>query len=78
MPNANAMCTSVPDGRRHYFADYEVYQDGRPVAWGQVTHSVRDNKDVTAATVVAALREQAARAHDVSAGAIRLRCVDRL
>jgi hypothetical protein len=72
------MFTSAPDGRRHYFADYEVYQDGRPVAWGQVTHSVRDSADFAVATVVTALREQAARAHDVGAGAIRLRCVDRL
>jgi hypothetical protein len=72
------MCTSAPEASRHYFADYEVYQEGHAVAWGQVTHSARNAADVTAADVVAALREQAARAHDVTAGAIRLRCIARL
>lgn len=72
------MCTSVHDGPCHYFADYEVYRDGQVVAWGQVTHSARDTADATAAAVVTALREQAARMHDTGAGAIRLRCIARL
>ena len=26
--------------RLHYFADYEGYEGGRPILWGQVTHSI--------------------------------------
>jgi hypothetical protein len=72
------MCTSVPEARRHYFADYEIYQDGHAIAWGQVTHSARIDGDDDAAALVAALRAQAARAHDADAGAIRLRGIHRL
>ena len=34
------MCTSAPDNpapTAHYFADYEVYDGGHCIAWGQVT-----------------------------------------
>lgn len=82
MRNANAMCTSAPDGDdaspRHYFADYEVYQDGIAIAWGQVTHSAARGVDGDPDALVAALRARASRTHDVDAGVIRLRCVHRL
>jgi hypothetical protein len=69
---------SAPDGPRHYFADYEVYQDGHAVAWGQVTHSLSGETDVAPASLVHTLRSCAAKDHGVEAGAIRLRCVERL
>ncbi|CAN7410747.1 hypothetical protein LJR143_002382 [Pseudoxanthomonas sp. LjRoot143] len=72
------MCTSAPDAPREYFADYEVYQEGHAVAWGQVTYRARNAADATAADVVASLRQQAAYMHEVDAGAIRLRCIARL
>ena len=72
------MCTSAPEAARHYFADYEVYQDGIAIAWGQVTHSTKRGVDRDPDALVAALRTQASRTHEVDAGAIRLRCVHRL
>ncbi|CAN4279959.1 hypothetical protein LJR125_002856 [Pseudoxanthomonas sp. LjRoot125] len=76
------MCTSAPDADaclsvRHYFADYEVYDGGQRVAWGQVATHV-DDKATPADTIVAGLRDDAARQHGVARGAIRLRCVCRL
>lgn len=64
---------SAPDRPRHYFADYEVYQDGHAIAWGQVTHSARMDADAAADALVAILRAHAASAHDVDCGAVRLR-----
>jgi hypothetical protein len=62
---------------RHYFADYEVYDGGQRVAWGQVATHV-DDKATSADAIVAGLRDDAARQHGVARGAIRLRCVCRL
>jgi hypothetical protein len=67
---------SAPDAPRDYFADYEVYQDGEAIAWGQVTH--RTPGDAVPASLVDMLRARAANAHGVDAGSIRLRCVNRL
>ncbi|MDR7069126.1 hypothetical protein J2X02_001977 [Pseudoxanthomonas japonensis] len=76
------MCTSAPDGDdaspRHYFADYEVYQDGVAIAWGQVTHSTEAGVACTPGALVAVLRAKASHAHEVDAGAIRPRGVHRL
>ena len=72
------MYMSARDETRHYFADYEVYQDGHAIAWGQVTHSMRINDEMAAAALVAALRAHAANVHDVDTGAIRLRGIHRL
>lgn len=69
---------SAPEWPRHYFADYEVYQDGHAVAWGHVTHCARSATDFNAVAVVDALRDRAARGHDVNPGAVRLRFVTRL
>lgn len=78
MPNANATSMSAPDRPRHYFADYEVYQDGHAIAWGQVTHSARMDADAAADALVDILRAHAAKTHDVDTGAIRLRGIYRL
>jgi len=67
---------SAPDAPRDYFADYEVYQDGQAIAWGQVTHRIHG--DVAPASLVDTLRARAANAHGVDGGSIRLRCVNRL
>jgi len=76
------MCTSAPDADAHasvrrYFADYEVYEGGQCVAWGQVAAHV-DDRAASADTIVATLRDDAARQHGAAPGAIRLRCVCRL
>lgn len=72
------MCTSAPDAiavaqTRHYFADYEVYDAGQCIAWGQVMLAC-EAPDVAAH----ALRARAAAQQGVAAGAIRLRCISRL
>ncbi|KAB7768454.1 hypothetical protein [Xanthomonas maliensis] len=75
------MSTSVPERRRlHYFANYEAYCDGRPVLWGQLTHSVDvpDGDELDAAALVGCLRRRAAEAHGLEAGQIRLCQVTRL
>lgn len=72
------MYTSAPeDAARggHYFADYEVYDAGQRIAWGQVTHR---SPTCRADDVIDALRDRAAHHHGVARGAIRLRCVCRL
>ena len=76
--NASAMCTSAPDPvdatkTRHYFADYEVYDAGQCIAWGQVALAC-----ATPGAVVQALRTLAAAQQGVAAPAIRLRSVSRL
>lgn len=76
------MYTSAPDADtrasvRRYFADYEVYESGHCIAWGQVAAQV-DGGVASADAIVATLREDAARQHDATPGAIRLRCVCRL
>lgn len=65
---------------RHYFADFEAYSGGRPVLWGQVTHSVHvgDDEDIDPEALVDALRERAARAHGIEPGQVRLCHVARL
>ncbi|MBD9435554.1 hypothetical protein IB223_05550 [Pseudoxanthomonas sp. PXM03] len=72
------MCTSAPEAiraasHRHYFADYEVYDAGQRIAWGQVTIAC-EAPDLA----VQALRARAAAQQGVAAGAIRLRCISRL
>ncbi|HJS36290.1 MAG TPA: hypothetical protein VJ766_12440 [Pseudoxanthomonas sp.] len=72
------MCTSAPDPvdatkTRHYFADYEVYDAGQCIAWGQVALAC-----ATPGAVVQALRTLAAAQQGVAAAAIRLRSVSRL
>lgn len=68
------MCTSAPeDATAHpYFADYEVYDGGQCIAWGQVTLSS------TPDTAMQAARACAADQQDVDVGAIRLRALSRL
>lgn len=66
------MCTSAPEDLAHYFADYEVYDGGHCIAWGQVTLAC------TPDTAVQALRTQAAAHQGVEVGAIRLRTISRL
>lgn len=66
------MCTSAPERLTHYFADYEVYDGGHCIAWGQVTLAC------TPDTAVQALRTQAAAYQGVEVGAIRLRTISRL
>jgi hypothetical protein len=66
------MCTSAPERLAQYFADYEVYDGGHCVAWGQVTLAC------TPDTAVQALRTQAAAYQGVEVGAIRLRTISRL
>ncbi|MFT3667789.1 MAG: hypothetical protein QM795_04180 [Pseudoxanthomonas sp.] len=66
------MCTSAPEDLAHYFADYEVYDGGHGVAWGQVTLAC------TPDTAMQALRTQAAAHQGVDVGAIRLRTICRL
>jgi len=66
--------------RLHYFADYEGYEGGRPVLWGQVTHSVEADSEeaLDPAAVIAALRERAAGVHGLHPRQIRLCQVARL
>ena len=66
------MCTSAPERLAQYFADYEVYDGGHCVAWGQVTLAC------TPDTALRALRTQAAADQGVEVGAIRLRTISRL
>lgn len=66
------MCTSAPENPAHYFADYEVYDGGHRIAWGQVTLAC------TPDTAVQALRAQAAAHQGMEVGAIRLRTISRL
>lgn len=69
------MCTSAPEAdsaARQYFADYEVYDAGQRIAWGQVTLAC------AADTAMQALRRRAAMQQGVEAGAIRLRNISRL
>ncbi|KRA41860.1 hypothetical protein [Pseudoxanthomonas sp. Root630] len=61
-----------------YFADYEVYDGGHCIAWGQVAARLNDGAKASADAIVATLRDDAARQHGVARGAIRLRCVCRL
>lgn len=72
------MCTWAPDAAmpRAYFADYEAYEDGHAVAWGQavLTCAAQDDAD----EVIARLRQQAADRQGVPRAAIRLRSVCRL
>lgn len=56
----------------HYFADYEVYEAGQCIAWGQATLASTPDH------AVGALRRCAAERQAVDAGAIRLRTVCRL
>jgi len=58
----------------HYFADYEAYEGGRAILWGQVTHSVEAEREdaLDPAEVVAALRRRAAEAHGVEPRQVRL------
>lgn len=56
----------------HYFADYEVYEAGQCIAWGQSTLASAPDH------AVGALRSYAAEQQGVDAGAIRLRTVCRL
>jgi len=72
------MCTSAPDTAdaapvRHYFADYEVYDGGQCIAWGQVTLACD-----APGSAMQALRLRAAALQGVEAGAIRLRGINRL
>ena len=66
--------------RLHYFADYEGYEGGQPILWGQVTHSVEADSEerLDPATVIAALRARAAEAHGLQPRQIRLCQVARL
>ena len=69
------MYTSAPDDptpTAHYFADYEVYDDGHCIAWGQATLAC------TPDIAVRQLRTQAAAHQGVDTGAIRLRTISRL
>ena len=58
----------------HYFADYEGYEGGRPILWGQVTHSVETESEerLDPAAVVAALRRRAAEVHGIEPHQVRL------
>lgn len=60
--------------RLHYFADYEAYEGGRPILWGQVTHSIDaiDQERLDPAEIVAALRLRAAEAHGIEPRQVRL------
>lgn len=60
--------------RLHYFADYEGYEGGRPILWGQVTHSIdaASEERLDPAAVVAALRQRAAEAHGIEPRQVRL------
>ncbi|MDG2525388.1 hypothetical protein P6166_08480 [Stenotrophomonas sp. HITSZ_GD] len=66
--------------RLHYFADYEGYEGGRPILWGQVTHSIdaETEERLDPAEVVSALRQRAAEAHDIEPRQVRLCQVARL
>ncbi|SFV28204.1 hypothetical protein SAMN05428990_0922 [Pseudoxanthomonas sp. YR558] len=55
-----------------YFADYEVYDVGQCIAWGQATLASTPDHAVDA------LRRCAAEQQAVDAGAIRLRTICRL
>lgn len=65
---------------RHYFADFEGYSGGRPVLWGQVTHSVHLelDEDIDPDALIEALRERAARVHGIEPGQVRLCHIARL
>ena len=63
---------SAPENPAHYFADYEVYDGGHCIAWGQVTLAC------TPDAAVHALRMQAATYQGADVGAIRLRTISRL
>jgi len=64
----------------HYFADYEAYEGGRPILWGQVTHSIEtvDQEHLDPAELIAALRRRAAAAHGLEPRQVRLCQVARL
>lgn len=66
--------------RLHYFADYEGYEGGRPILWGQVTHSIEaENEErLDPAEIVSALRQRAAQAHGIEPRQVRLCQVARL
>lgn len=66
--------------RLHYFADYEGYEGGRPILWGQVTHSIEaENEErLDPAEIVWALRQRAAQAHGIEPRQVRLCQVARL
>lgn len=64
----------------HYFADYEAWSAGMPVAWGHVTLTYRVPEDgcFQPADVLALIRERAALQQDVKAVEIRVRSLGRL
>jgi len=66
--------------RLHYFADYEGYEGGRPILWGQITHSVdtEDEARLDPAELIAALRRRAADVHGIEPRQVRLCQVARL
>lgn len=76
------MCTSEPEPgqENHYFADYEAWSDGTPIAWGHVTLTYRVPKDgrFSPADVLSQIRGRAAAQHGVDALEIRVRSLDRL
>lgn len=76
------MCTSEPDSthEHHYFADYEAWSDGTPIAWGHVTLTYRVPEDgcFNPLGVLSQIRGRAAAQHGVDAHEIRVRSLDRL
>ncbi len=76
------MCTSEPEPGRehHYFADYEAWSDGIPIAWGHVTLTYRVPGDgcFSPADVLSQIRGRAAAQQSVDALEIRVRSLDRL
>lgn len=64
----------------HYFADYEIYDGGSPVLWGQATLTwhVEASGQLQPAQVLDAIRRQAADRHGLEPGAVRLRALARM
>ncbi|KAF1706909.1 hypothetical protein [Pseudoxanthomonas sacheonensis] len=73
---------SEPERRcdHHYFADYEVWNSGLAVAWGQValTYRVNENVRFDPAELLAMVRQRAASAQCVEPFEIRVRSLTRL
>jgi hypothetical protein len=63
-----------------YFADYEVWMSERLRVWGQTTlvHEVEDSQALDPAQVLQRIQQQAADAHGVRPGEVRVRALNRL
>jgi len=63
-----------------YFADYEIRMSERLRIWGQATlvHEIDDHAALDPAAVLHRIQQQAADAHGVRPGEVRIRALNRL